>query len=99
VIAAGASGRVGHGHTVEIDEGLWPGTAMNAWLLVSPVDGIVRRLDFAGLHVEFLQAIPLFPEERTWKAVHGVESLLIAWRNEGVQFWNPRRVPAVPSAY
>jgi hypothetical protein len=97
VVAVEAEG-VGHGHTFEVAEGLWPCTAMNTWLLVSQVDEIVTRLDHEDLHIEFLQAIPMYPEERTWKVVHGVEALLIAWHSGGVEFWNPQRPPAMPSA-
>lgn len=80
-----------HGHTVEMDGPLWPGTDMNCWLVTTPLVEIVPPLLHDGLHVQWLMAIPLYPSERTWKAVHGLEALVSQWEAEEVPYWDPHR--------
>lgn len=82
---------LGDGHTVEVQGGLWPGTRMDCWLLAHPQVAVVPDLVHGATHVRWLQAVPLYPAERTWKAVHGAASLWARWEAEGVPFWNPDR--------
>jgi hypothetical protein len=84
---------VNDGDTVEVEGGLWPGTRMNAWLVASPPQPVIANLDLHGIHVHFLQAIPLYPAERTWKAVHGRDALMQRWEQALVEFWDPNRRP------
>lgn len=85
-----------HGHTVPADEPLWPGTAMRSFLVLRPLSNFLPPLDLPdGLHVDFLQAVPLFDAERAFKSVHGVEALLDRWEKAGVPFWNPERAPTL----
>lgn len=82
---------MGDGHTVEVDGVLWRGTDMNCWLLAEPQELTVPPLLYDGLHVQWLQAVPLYPSERTWKAVHGPEALWTRWQADLVPFWDPHR--------
>ena len=47
----------------------------------------------AGVHVEFLQAIPIYESERRFKNQHSAETLLERWEDAQVRFWDPRRAP------
>jgi len=84
-----------HGHTVPADGPLWPGTQMETFLVLRPLSDFLPALELSdGLHVDFLQAVPLFDAERAFKAEHGAEALLDRWEKAGVPFWNPERAPA-----
>ena len=53
-----------HGHTVPGGSPLWPGSSMHTCLVVRSRDDFLPPLELPdGLHVEFLQAIPLFDPE------------------------------------
>jgi hypothetical protein len=69
---------------------------MEAFLVVRPFNDFLPPLEMPGVHVEFLQAIPLYPSERAWKVTHGVEALLERWEHAGVSFWDPRRAANPP---
>ncbi len=57
-----------HGHTVPAEGLLWAGTDMRRFLVVRPVGDIIPPLELSdGLHVEFLQAIPIFDSELAYK--------------------------------
>jgi hypothetical protein len=82
---------IDHGHAIEADGGLWSKTAMNAWLAMRPLDAIVPATRGYDHHVEYLQALPLYPSERTWKSVHGAGAFMQRWQDQCVPFWDPRR--------
>lgn len=85
-----------HGHTVPADGPLWPGTQMRSFLVLRPLKDFLPPLELSdGLHVDFLQAVPLFDSERAFKSEHGAEALLNRWEQDGVPFWNPERAPAL----
>jgi suppressor of fused protein SUFU len=85
---------VAHGHTVPVGQPLWLGTEMSAWLVLQPLSEIIPPLHTVdGTHVEFLQAIPLYPSELAFKKAHQAEGLLEKWRQAKVPFWNPDRKP------
>jgi hypothetical protein len=85
-----------HGHTVPADGPLWPGTQMQTFLVLRPLRDFLPPLELPeGLHVDFLQAVPLFDGERAFKSEHGAEALLQRWEREGVPFWNPERASAL----
>ena len=89
---------LGHGHSVTFPEPLWAGTQMRSFFLIRPLVEIVPTLlESDGLHIEFLQAIPVFESEVTYKAEHKAEALLDRWRAASVPFWDPNRSP-VPFA-
>lgn len=44
-----------------------------------------------GVHVEFLQAVPMFESERRFKVAHGAEALMRRWEATGTPFWDPNR--------
>jgi hypothetical protein len=83
---------VDHGHTVPADGPLWPGTEMSAFLVLRQIGEILPALTLPnGVHIEFLQAVPVFESERRFKAAHGAEALLRRWESARVPFWDPRR--------
>lgn len=85
-----------HGHTVPGGGPLWPGAEMDMFLVMRPREGFLPALDLSdGLHVEFLQAIPIYQSERAFKAKHGAEALVKRWEDDGVRFWDPARADAL----
>lgn len=85
-----------HGHTVPADGPLWPGTPMRTFMVLRPLSDFLPPLELPdGLHVDFLQAIPLFDAERAFNSEHGAEALLQRWERDGVPFWNAERAPSV----
>lgn len=90
---------VGHGDTVPADGPLWPGTGMRRFLVLRPSGDIISPLELPdGMHVEFMQAIPIFESELAYKARHSAKELLEHWQESGVAFWNPGRLPEPASA-
>jgi hypothetical protein len=85
---------IGPAHTMEAEGGLWPGSPMTGWLLAAQVEEVLPPVEFDSVHIIFLQALPLYPQERTWKAVHGTDALLMRWREQQVPFWDPHRAPS-----
>jgi hypothetical protein len=85
---------VGHGDTVPADGPLWPGTNMRRFLVLRPLGDIISPLELPdGMHVEFMQAIPIFESELAYKARRSARELLEHWQESGVAFWNPGRLP------
>lgn len=83
-----------HGHTVPAEGPLWPGTDMRRFLVVRPISDIISALDLPdGLHIEFLQALPIFESELAYKAEHDAEALLRRSEESKVPFWDPGRAP------
>lgn len=83
---------VDDGHTVTFSEPLWRGTRARTFLVLRPPEEIVPPLLLAdGRHVEFLQAIPIFPSELAFKKRNGAEGLLAHWEKRRVPFWDPDR--------
>jgi hypothetical protein len=67
---------------------------MRRFLIVRPVAEIIPPVAAPdGIHVEFLQAIPMFESELAYKSKHGAEALLSQWESLGVPFWDPDRSP------
>jgi len=86
-----------HGDTVRLADPLWESTGMSAFLVVRPLSGFLPALELAGgVHVDFMQAIPLFESELTFKAVHGAEAMIRRWEALRVPLWDPRRAPEPP---
>lgn len=85
---------VGHGDTVPAEGPLWPGTDMHRFLVLRPLGDIISPLELRdGMHVEFMQAIPIFESEAAYKARHSATGLLRHWQESHVAFWNPGRQP------
>jgi hypothetical protein len=83
---------VDHGHTVPADGPLWPGTQMSTFLVLRQIGEILPALELPnGVHVEFLQAVPVFESERRFKVAHGAEALMQRWEATGTPFWDPNR--------
>jgi hypothetical protein len=87
-----------HGHSVPAGQPLWPGTAMRSFLTMRPLAGFFPHLDLSGgLHVDFLQAIPIYESERSFKTEHGADALVRRWKEIGVRFWDSTRSDALAS--
>lgn len=85
---------VDHGHTVPAEGTLWPGTEMRRFLVMRPISDIIHPLTLAdGTHIEFLQALPIFDSELTYKTDNSAEALLELWEQSQVPFWDPNRRP------
>ncbi len=85
---------IGHGHTITYQEPLWAGSEMCSFLIIRPRSEIVPILLTSDeLHVNFLQAIAVFPSEVEFNKLHGADALLRSWQSRGVAFWNPHRSP------
>jgi hypothetical protein len=68
---------VDHGHTIPADGPLWPGTAMKTFLVLRQIRDILPALSLPSqLHVDFLQAVPIFDSERRFKTANNAETLL-----------------------
>lgn len=80
-------------HTMTFPEPLWPGTEMHGFLVRRPIAEIIPPLALESVHVEFLQAIPVFPSEVAFKAKHGADALIRGWHEANVLFWDPDRLP------
>lgn len=86
-----------HGHTVTFPEPLWTGTGLRAFLVMRPLSDVLSTLQLDdGVHVGFLQAIPLFPSEVTFKEANGAEALMSRWESSRVQFWDLARSAEPP---
>jgi len=82
-----------HGHTVSMPTPFWPGCPFSAFLFLNPLDSIVPPLQHNGVHVHFLQAIPVYPSEVAYKAAHSPEALMALWESVTLPFWSLRRRP------
>ena len=86
-----------HGHALTLDWPLWEGAQFRTFLVMRQRGEIIPTLSLPdGLHVEFLQAIPVFDSELDFKRIHGVDALVRHWADGQVAFWDPMRV-AEPS--
>jgi hypothetical protein len=66
-------------HTVTFPESLWPGTEMHGFIVRQQLAEVVPPLLIDTEHIEFLQAIPLFPTELIFKSKNGADALLKKW--------------------
>lgn len=83
---------VGPGHMVSADAPFWSATEMRRFLIMRPVGDFLPALELPeGIHVDFLQAIPIFESEAAYANEHGAEALLGHWEASSVRFWDPRR--------
>jgi hypothetical protein len=82
-----------HGHTVPAEGPLWPGTTMDGFLVMRPISPLVQIINFDGMHIEVLQAIPTYKAERDLLREKPADELLADWQQEGVPFWDPERPP------
>ncbi|MGW6275931.1 suppressor of fused domain protein [Kribbella sp. NPDC055071] len=83
---------VDHGHTIPADGPLWPGSVMKTFLVLRQISDVMPALSLPGhLHVDFLQAVPIFDSERSFKIANGLEALLRRWEQRKTPFWDPTR--------
>jgi len=79
------------GDTLSVGEPLWPGTEMTCYWVTRTASPVLAPLALPDLHVEFLQAIPLYESERRHLRSIGADEFLSAWEARTVPFWDPNR--------
>jgi hypothetical protein len=85
---------LGHGITVSYPDPLWPATEMRSFLVLHPRVALIESLRRpGGMHVEFLQIVPVHSSEVEHVVSHGVDSLLDMWEASRLMFWDPDRAP------
>ena len=84
---------LGHGNMVPSGEPLWPGSAMSTFLVARARPPIPPIDTPDALHVEFLQAIPIYESERAYATENGVDGLLECWSEAHTPFLDPDRPP------
>lgn len=85
---------IDHGHTVASIGPLWPGVVMERVLILRQSGSVISPLLLSdGVHVEFLETIPIYESEREFKTQYGVEALLQRWRENDVPYWTITRSP------
>ena len=82
-----------HGHSINYQEPIWEGTAVSGFLIVEALSDLFPKLQVDDFHVQFLQAIPLFPSELAFKARYGTDELLALWERNKTPYWSMRRSP------
>jgi hypothetical protein len=83
-----------HGHTVPSHGPLWKGFEMGTFLITRPRSDLLPPLEMPdGACVEFLQAIPIFESERSYKKELGVDALMECFAEAHTPFWDPDRSP------
>jgi hypothetical protein len=86
---------VGHGDTIPVGHPLWPGTRMSHFLVMRPVERFLDPLELPdGVHVVFMQAIPIYESELDRKRHVGADALMDEWEQHDVAFWSPDRAPS-----
>ncbi|MGN9839180.1 suppressor of fused domain protein [Nonomuraea sp. H19] len=79
-------------HILRLPESFAEGIRLTGFLIVSPLDGFLPSAALTdGRHVEFLMAIPVYPEELDFAAQHGVEDLRDAMEAKEIPFWKVNR--------
>jgi hypothetical protein len=81
------------GDTVPADMPLWPGTAMQRFLVMAQREAVVGPFDLDGRHVEYLQAIPMYESEVPAKLRLGAHHFLDELRTQRLGFWQAERMP------
>jgi Suppressor of fused protein (SUFU) len=90
---------VGPRSSVSYPDPLWAGTEMRSFVILGQdhedKEGeVIPTLVLPdGLHVDFLQVIPLHDAELDYKLAHGVDALMSEWEKADVPFWDPHRPP------
>ncbi|WP_326650381.1 suppressor of fused domain protein [Streptomyces sp. NBC_01750] len=76
------------------DSLLWSGTELAGFVITRPFDDELTSMVLAdGRHVEFLMLVPAFSFELDFASSHGIEALVTAQEQAGVEFWDPYRKP------
>lgn len=85
---------VDHGHTVPSDGPLWPRSPMSSFVVLRPKGGFLPPLELAeGFRVEFLQAIPIYESERSYKKTYGMGALMECFTEARTALSDPDRPP------
>jgi hypothetical protein len=90
---------LGDSHTVDIQRPVSALSLMHQVLLFRPSNEFLSPLvsKVSGIHVDFLQVVPVYESEVSFKQRHGLRALFKLWESAKVEFWNPGRpLPAIP---
>jgi hypothetical protein len=82
---------LGHGHTVPMDQPVWPGTSLDSLLILRQARAIIEHLNEGAVHVEFMQVIPTTGSERQTVHRMGIDAFLADWEARQVPFWDSSR--------
>ncbi|MFI7538216.1 suppressor of fused domain protein [Streptosporangium sp. NPDC049376] len=84
--------RLDSGHIIRLSENLVDDSEMSGFLVVAPLGDFLPAASMAdGRHVEFLMAIPVYPEELDFAARNGVEDLREVMASRNIPFWRLER--------
>jgi hypothetical protein len=86
----GTGGAPAFGDTTTLAAPLWKGTAMQSFLFTTGGDEKIPSL-VAHPRVEFVQLVPLFPEEVAFKKKHGEPALWEVFKSIRAPYWDPWR--------
>jgi hypothetical protein len=83
---------IGNNHTMTFPEPLWKETKMQALIISKPNVEIIAPLVIGEeVHVDFMQVLPLFPNELQLKKEKGADYLFKYWEEKDTPFWDPNR--------
>jgi hypothetical protein len=88
-------GEVNKGDTVSLEQPLWPGAQMRAFLVIPSVNAYIPTIPVGDYHVEFLRVLPIHPAEIELKKVHGASWLMRQLHRQGLVMSDPQRPPVV----
>lgn len=96
-VALEGSGRSripGSGDTIKLPFPLWPNTEAMAFLFTTG-DEIIEPLHISDRTVFFMQLVPLFARELSFKKQFGEDRLWQRFQELHVPYWDPRRKSAI----
>ncbi|WP_285248847.1 suppressor of fused domain protein [Pseudarthrobacter sp. efr-133-R2A-89] len=80
-----------HGVFVAGDWKIIKGRGFTGWVLTERPDDFMPQLDLPGVHVVFLDALPVFPEEADYRHGNRSDDLFDIWEAEEVKSWDLNR--------
>ena len=88
---------LGAGHTYPIHQAWMPGSKCDHFLISLPnmFGAELQTCHVGERHVEFLWLIPITPEERAFKAAHGLDALETRFEDAGLKCWEIDRSSVV----
>jgi hypothetical protein len=83
---------IGNNHTMTFPEPLWRETKMQTLIISKPNVEIIAPLVIGEeVRVDFMQVLPLFPNELQLKKEKGADYLFKYWEEKDTPFWDPNR--------
>lgn len=81
-----------YGDTVTMSNRLWSGTVIRTLLFSSGGDEIIPPITNSAATVEFIQLVPLFPNELEYKKRFGEAALWEQFEAQEIDYWNAQRI-------